>query len=475
MTAIVGAGSGGGTWSGGSPNPQLASGGKADCGALIDDLEDGSGRICTGDGRVGVWYAFNDETGEQWPAPTTPGVPIPTSLIPGGRGASTRAIHSYGKGFRSWGAGVGLDFVFDGVSYGSFDASAFDGIRFWARSDSSQKLQVRIGTRATKLPEYGGTCAREPCSPHAHDFDLSGDWVELSLPFNDLPQLGPRSASADFLRNELTHLQFIPTSQPFDFWIDDVRFYRERSCCTEPPAGCDGAIQFRDAVLEARVRRSAGKRQGQLHCEDVCAVSPLVSSGLAEPAEISDLSGLQCLLGLTQLDLADNQIADLHPLATLEQVTSLELSRNQIQDAAPLSGLRALQSLDLRGNRLESLAGLSDLPSLTWLAIDDNQLSELSPAARFWSLTVISANRNRLVDVRALTGLPALSGLSVESNPLQDLAQFLEFPSLQAVYLAGSPARCTPEEFSVVRALIARGMTVSYGNVGNDPVACVLQ
>jgi len=467
--------SSGGTSSGGSPNPPLASGGEADCGPLIDDLESGSGHICTGSGRVGVWYAFNDMTGEQWPAPTTPGVPIPTSVIPGGRGASTRAIHSYGKGFSGWGAGVGLDFAFDGVSYGVFDASAFDGIRFWARSDVPQKLQVRIGTRATKLPDYGGTCAREPCSPHARDFDVAADWVELSLPFNDLTQLGPHSSAADFLRDELTHLQFMPQTRQFDFWIDDVRFYRDRNCCTAPPAGCQSAIEFRDAVLEDRVRRSVGKRRGDLRCEDVCAVSPLVRSGLAQPAQLTDLAGLQCLLGLTRLDLTDNQIADIHPLATLARVTSLELGRNQIRDAAPLSGLHALQSLDLRGNRLASLTGLSDLPSLAWLSLDDNQLSELSPAAKLSALTVLSANRNQLVDVRALAVLPALTALSVESNPLVDLAQFLEFPNIQAVYLAGSPARCTPEEANVVRTLLARGVQVSYGNVGNDPVACVLQ
>src|SRR5688500_8667533 len=38
------------------------------CLGLIDDLEDGTGRICEGDGRIGVWYAFNDGTGTQWPA-----------------------------------------------------------------------------------------------------------------------------------------------------------------------------------------------------------------------------------------------------------------------------------------------------------------------------------------------------------------------------------------------------------------------
>ena len=458
------AGMSGATEVGSGGSSGTASGGEAGCGGLIDDLESGSGRICTGSGRIGVWYAFNDGLGEQWPAPTLPGVPISTSEIPGGRGGSTRAMHTYGQGFAGWGVGVGLDFAFDGTSYGSYDASAFDGIRFWARSDTVQKLRVRVSTRPTTIVDYGGTCPAKWCGPHSRDFDVGASWVELSLPFNDLPQ-------ADFLRDELTNLQFMPLVEPFDFWIDDVRFYRDRNCCAHPAAGCEGVIAFPDAALEERVRRSVGKRQGDLRCDDVCDVSPLVASGLAEPAKIEDLSGLQCLTGLTQLDLHSNQFADVRPLSSLTQLVSLNLADNLIRDAAALSGLHALESLNLQGNRLQSLTGLGDLPQLNWLSVEDNRLVDVAPAAGFTMLMVFRASRNQLADVRALAALPSLSLLLVESNPIQDLRQFLEFPSLQYVDLAGSAQSCTPEEASVVQALLARGVGVAYGSVSGG---CIL-
>jgi hypothetical protein len=262
-----------GTASAGSPSLPSATGGEAGCGPLIDDLESGSGHICEGNGLIGVWYAFNDMKGEQWPAVTTPGVPIAISEIPGGRGASTRAIHTYGKGFYLWGAGVGVDFAFDGVSYGSFDASAYDGIRFWARSEAPQKLLVRIGTRSTKVADYGGTCAREPCDPHAQLFDVGASWVELSLPFNDIKQIGPHSAEADFLRDELTHLQFMPQTQPFDFWIDDVRFYRDRDCCSHPL----WAVRVRSSFPTLRSRSGfvARRASGKGSCvATTCATCP---------------------------------------------------------------------------------------------------------------------------------------------------------------------------------------------------------
>jgi hypothetical protein len=106
------------------------------CGLNLDDLESGTGHICEGvEGRLGVWYAFNDGRGVQWPAPTTPGVPIATSAIPGGRGRSARAIHSYGSGFTDWGVGVGFDLAFNGSKYGLYDARAYDGVTFWAKAE----------------------------------------------------------------------------------------------------------------------------------------------------------------------------------------------------------------------------------------------------------------------------------------------------------------------------------------------------
>jgi hypothetical protein len=439
--------------------------GQAGCGDLIDDLESGSGHICSGNGRVGVWYAFNDNSGEQWPALTTAGVPIPTSSIPGGRGKSTRAIHTYGTGFVSWGVGVGLDFNFDGVNYGSFDASELDGISFWARSDTPQRLLSRIGTRATTVAAYGGTCREEPCGPHGLEVAVNASWAEYKLAFKDLRQTGYWREPAEFLRNELTNLQFMPRSQPFDFWIDDVRFYRDADCCSQPPAGCAGVVDFPDAALEERVRRTVGKPQGELHCEDLCDAPVLVRSGLAEPDKIRDLSGLQCLLGLSQLELASNRIEELSPLSGLTHLHSLVLDDNPISDATALAGLPFLETLSLRKIGLTSLNGLGDLPSLTRLLVDDNLLSDVSPAAELRSLTSFGADRNQLVDVRALSALPLLQALSVESNPLQDLSQFLEFPRLTSVDLAGSPASCTAEEDSVVAALLARGVSVAHGSV----------
>src|SRR5207244_3618731 len=137
--------------------------GERACGLLIDDMEDGTGRICTGAGRVGAWYEYNDGLGVQSP-PQTPGSPLLPFAIPAGSGRNGRAMfssHHYPNpgGLRAppaWGAGIGVDLAFDGSSYRTYDAQDVSGISFWARSDIFKGYEVRINTTDTTPVKYGG-------------------------------------------------------------------------------------------------------------------------------------------------------------------------------------------------------------------------------------------------------------------------------------------------------------------------------
>jgi len=201
------------------------------CTSLIDDMEDGSGHIRRCAERQGVWYAFTspDVSGSMWPEVNTPGVPIETSAIEGGRGSSRRAIHAYGSSVNTanWLAGIGIDLAFDGVTYGTFDASAYRGVTFWIRGSASpgfSGFEFRISTTSTTLTEYGGTCEVEPCWPHGDRISLTSEWQKVSVPFTALT----RYVSDDpFQPSQITNLQFYCSEecQSFDIWVDDIAFY----------------------------------------------------------------------------------------------------------------------------------------------------------------------------------------------------------------------------------------------------------
>jgi len=205
-------------------------------------MEDGTGRICSGEGRLGVWYAYNDGFGTQWPAPQTPGTPILPIAIPGGPAGSTRAMFSryvyanfdsIDPNAAPWGAGIGLDLSFDGVTYGTYDASRYDGITFFARSSrESVELHVRVNTTDSTLVDFGGTCLVEFCNTYDYFFWLEGiEWKRYSVRFADLHPYVSTPGLPEFRRDLLTNIQFLfvryrPTYADTEIWIDDVSWFQ---------------------------------------------------------------------------------------------------------------------------------------------------------------------------------------------------------------------------------------------------------
>jgi hypothetical protein len=208
------------------------------CPELIDDMEAGTGIIFGCPGRSGAWYSYNDGFGVQFPAPTAPGVPVLPSSISGGRGASARAMFSSyqsiimppeGDPGTHWGAGIGVDLNFDGLHYGTYDASAYDGITFWARG-TPLTVEARVSTVATTLVKYGGTCPAEFCAPAEGAVTISPDWQQYFVPFHALgiSAAGSTEPLGDaFRKDQLTNLQFLYTRNDdlAEFWLDDLAFY----------------------------------------------------------------------------------------------------------------------------------------------------------------------------------------------------------------------------------------------------------
>ena len=92
------------------------------------------------------------------------------------------------------------------------------------------------------------------------------------------------------------------------------------------------AITFQDANLEAIVRNSISKPEGDILLEDVSELTYLAASN----SNIASLSGIENLTALKKLYLSGNQINDLSPLSSLTALTDLSLGENQITDISPL-------------------------------------------------------------------------------------------------------------------------------------------
>jgi hypothetical protein len=131
---------------------------------MIDNMEDGTQYILSDDGRVGLWYTYNDasSSGTQEPSVGFPmyrtrrpnGAPDPSSqVIPrecgngpfAGEQECTFVARTWGTGQRGWGAGMGVDLNGEGGAKNPIDASMYGGIGFFVIGNvRSGNLRVNI-------------------------------------------------------------------------------------------------------------------------------------------------------------------------------------------------------------------------------------------------------------------------------------------------------------------------------------------
>ena len=105
-------------------------------------------------------------------------------------------------------------------------------------------------------------------------------------------------------------------------------------------------------------------------------------SGSPKMPRIEDLSPLNPLTGLEELNLANNDLRDVRPLSQLTNLQSLDLSMNAIEKIAPLASLLKLKTLDLDGNMVSALDDLSPINGLEVFVRNNPIRSNVCPIPR---------------------------------------------------------------------------------------------
>ncbi len=242
-----------GTLAGGAAGSAGSGGASGPVEYVIDDMEDGDGQILT-KAYEGQWYAFDDATSgcrapgavfEMTLLDGTDGVfgdclvagqggaggsgGAPNLVAPGAGGApsSIFAVYIRTVGFTSWGSGLGLN-LHDNVlgDDGYADASAYQGISFWARrsDDGASHLRLYITERRSI---QGSGC--NVCKDFITYFDVSSEWTKFRVPFSAFKQ----DLGADPYYPELdptgigTINMLVGGNSTLDLWLDDISFYAE--------------------------------------------------------------------------------------------------------------------------------------------------------------------------------------------------------------------------------------------------------
>jgi Leucine-rich repeat (LRR) protein len=140
--------------------------------------------------------------------------------------------------------------------------------------------------------------------------------------------------------------------------------------------GAGSVVHFDDPNLEAAIRAELGFDETKdIYEGDLVGITSLD----AESRGIVNLSGIEKLFNLTDLNLWNNQISDLTFLGNLFSLQTLNLALNQIADTSALANLEQLQRLFLWDNQLVDilpLLGNAGLGAGDEIGLEGNPLSE---------------------------------------------------------------------------------------------------
>ena len=146
--------------------------------------------------------------------------------------------------------------------------------------------------------------------------------------------------------------------------------------------------------------------------------------------QISDVSPLKDMVGLTLLDLDDNGLSNISALKNLRLLRVLDLGDNQISNVSPLKNMVNLTELDLNDNEISDVSPLRDMVKLTILDLDGNQISDVSPLEGMTELTILDLDGNQISDVSPLKDMVKLTELDLHDNQISDISALKDLTNL---------------------------------------------
>jgi len=98
---------------------------------------------------------------------------------------------------------------------------------------------------------------------------------------------------------------------------------------TGPDFSCQDPIIFPDPILEGKIRDAIDKPFGDILHDDIDDIEVLYLDGYLYD-HIQDITGLQCVTSLKELNLNTNLIQNITPLSALESLEELSIAGNQV-------------------------------------------------------------------------------------------------------------------------------------------------
>lgn len=196
------------------------------------------------------------------------------------------------------------------------------------------------------------------------------------------------------------------------------------------------SIVFEDPALEAQVRCTLGMPTEELTDEILLSVDSLRAL-TAYTREINSLSGLEKCINMKFLVMALQNIADISAVSGMVDLEHLCLSQNKkIEDISVLQNLTKLKELDLMANLINDISPLSNLTNLEYLHMTENPIEDLSPLSNLYNLEQLWISYVNDNDLSFIQDLDKLYFFWMTSSNLNNIEYLSDKENLRALNLS---------------------------------------
>jgi len=151
--------------------------------------------------------------------------------------------------------------------------------------------------------------------------------------------------------------------------------------------------------------------------------------------KVRDISALRELKNLVALDLTATNVSDISPLRDLKGLTKLYLGVTNVGDISPLRELKNLTKLNLLDTKVANVSALAQLKDLTELELSATTVGDLTPIRELRKLTMLDLESTNVTDISALRQLKGLTTLNLSNTKVTDISALHELKSLTELKL----------------------------------------
>lgn len=155
-------------------------------------------------------------------------------------------------------------------------------------------------------------------------------------------------------------------------------------------------------------------------------------------SQVTDLTPIQNLTRLQDLDLSHTPVIDLTPLQNLTRLLTLNLSDTPVIDLTPLQNLPQLRRLDISGTQIRGLTPLKDFSRLAWLRLSRTPITHLTPIRNLIHLRRLDISETQITDLSPLQDLNQLEWLDITLTPITDLTPIQHLSNLRLISITES-------------------------------------